>query len=109
MSANTRIICPKCGHEFNVEDVLAQQIEEKYRNEMNASITKIQDDYARKENSLKQKEEELKQQKAEIDHTVAEKLKTESEKATKQIKFQIEQQYEKHINSLTEEYEAAKK
>jgi hypothetical protein len=109
MPANTRITCPKCGHEFNVEDVLAQQIEEKYRNEMNASITKIQDDYARKENSLKQKEDELKQQQAEIDHTVAEKLKTESEKAAKQLKFQIEQQYERQIKSLTEESETAKK
>jgi len=35
MPANTRIVCPKCGNEFNVEDVLAQQIEEKYRTEMN--------------------------------------------------------------------------
>ena len=42
MPANTSITCPKCGHEFNVEDVLAHQIEEKYRNELNISITKIQ-------------------------------------------------------------------
>jgi uncharacterized Zn finger protein (UPF0148 family) len=109
MPANTRISCPKCGHEFNVEDVLAQQIEEKYRNEMNLSITKIQEDYARKELTLKQKEEELKQQEADIDMKVTEKLKLETEKAARQLKIQIEQQYEKQIKTLFGESEAAKK
>ncbi len=109
MPANTRITCPKCGHEFNVEDVLAQQIEEKYRNEMNKSITKIQEDYAKKESTLKQKEEELKQQQVNIDLKVAEKLKIETEKTTKKLKGQIEQQYEQQIKTLSDESEAAKK
>ena len=109
MPANTRIICPKCGHEFNVEDVLAQQIEEKYRNEMNLSITKIQEDYAQKENSIKQKEAELKKQQANIDQLVSDKLKGESEKAAIQLKSKFEQQYEQQIKSLSEEAESAKK
>jgi hypothetical protein len=109
MAATTRINCPKCGHEFNVEDVLAKQIEEKYRNEMNLSITKIQEDYATKELSLKQRENEIKQQQADIDLHVAEKLKLETEKATKQIKTQLEQQYEQRLKSLSDETESAKK
>ncbi len=109
MPANTRIICPKCGHEFNVEDVLAQQIEEKYRNEMNLSITKIQEDYAQKENAIKQKEAELKKQQANIDQLVSDKLKGESEKATIQLKSQFEQQYEQQIKSLSDEADSAKK
>lgn len=109
MAATTRINCPKCGHEFNVEDVLAKQIEEKYRNEMNLSITKIQEDYATKELSLKQRENEIKQQQADIDLHVAEKLKLETEKSTKQIKTQFEQQYEQRLKSLSDETESAKK
>lgn len=109
MPANTRIICPKCGHEFNVEDVLAQQIEEKYRNEMNLSITKIQEDYAQKENSIKQREAELKKQQTNIDQLVSDKLKGESEKVAIQLKSQFEQQYEQQIKSLLEEAESAKK
>lgn len=109
MPANTRIICPKCGHEFNVEDVLAQQIEEKYRNEMNLSITRIQEDYAKKQSKLNQKEEELKQQQVNIDLMVTEKLKIETEKTTKKLKSQIEQQYEHQIKTLSDESEAAKK
>lgn len=109
MAASTKINCPKCGHPFNVEDVLAQQIEEKYRNEMNVSITKIQEDYAQKELSLKQRESELKQQQADIDLKVAEKLKTETDKAAKQLKSQFEQQYEQQIKTLSDETESAKK
>lgn len=109
MPESTRINCPKCGHEFNVEDVLAQQIEEKYRNEMNVSITKIQEDYAQKEKSLKQKETDLKQQQADIDMNVAKKLKTETEKAAKTLKSQFEQQYEQQIKTLSDETVAAKK
>jgi hypothetical protein len=109
MPVSTRINCPKCGHEFNVEDVLAQQIEEKYRNEMNISITKIQEDYAQKENFLKQKETDLKQQQADIDSMVAQKLKTETEKTAKNLKNQFEQQYEQQIRTLSDETVAAKK
>lgn len=109
MPANTRIICPKCGHEFNVEDVLAQQIEEKYRNEMNQSITKIQEEYAVKENVIRQKEAELKQQQANIDQLVSEKLKTESENVAKQVKSQVEKQYEQQLKTLSEDAESAKK
>jgi hypothetical protein len=109
MAATTRINCPKCGHEFNVEEVLAKQIEEKYRNEMNLSITKIQEDYATKELSLKQRENELKQQQIDIDLKVMEKLKMETDKAARQLKTQFEQQYEQRLKSLSDETESAKK
>jgi hypothetical protein len=109
MAATTRINCPKCGHEFNVEDVLSKQIEEKYRNEMNLIITKIQEDYSTKELSLKQRENEIKQQQKDIDLNVAEKLMIETEKAAKQIKTQFEQQYERQLKALSDETEAAKK
>ena len=109
MAATTRINCPKCGHEFNVEEVLAKQIEEKYRNEMNLSISKIQEDYATKELSLKQQENEIKQQQADIDLKVTEKLKMETDKAARQLKTQFEQQYEQRLKSLSDETESAKK
>jgi len=109
MAATTRINCPKCGHEFNVEEVLAKQIEEKYRNEMNLSISKIQEDYATKELSLKQRENEIKQQQADIDLKVTEKLKMETDKAARQLKTQFEQQYEQRLKSLSDETESAKK
>jgi len=38
----TKINCPKCGNEFNVEDVLSQRIEEKYRQELNGRISEME-------------------------------------------------------------------
>ena len=76
---------------------------------MNLSITKIQEDYAQKELSLKQKESELKQQQSDIDLKVTEKLKMETEKATKQLKTQFEQQYEQRLKTLSDETESDKK
>ena len=109
MATTTKINCPKCGHEFNVEEVLAHQIEEKYRNELNSSITKLQEDYSRKEQSLKQKETELNQKQAAIDQQVTEKLKIETDKAAKLLKQQFEQQYELQLKSMSDETNAAKK
>jgi len=85
-----------------------QQIEEKYRNEMNKSISKIQEEFTEKENAIKQKETEIREQQANIDHLVAEKLKEESVKATKQLKNQFEKQYEQQLKTLSEEAEYAK-
>ena len=59
MAAATKITCPKCGHEFNIEDVLAHRIDEKYREELNSKISAIETDFKKKENSL---EHELKEQ-----------------------------------------------
>jgi len=42
MPQTTKIICPKCGNEFAVEDVISKQIEEKYRAELNEKITEIE-------------------------------------------------------------------
>ncbi|MFN7600877.1 MAG: DUF2130 domain-containing protein, partial [Bacteroidota bacterium] len=109
MPQTTKINCPKCGHEFNVEDALAHQIEEKYREELNNKITTIESDYKAKEISLAKKEEELKQKQTDIDKQVVERVKTESAKKEKEIKKQVGEDYEAQIKTLSEETTEAKK
>jgi hypothetical protein len=109
MPQTTKINCPKCGHEFNVEDALAHQIEEKYREELNNKITTIESDYKAKEISLAKKEEELKQKQTDIDKQVEERVKTESAKKEKEIKKQVGEDYEAQIKTLSEETTEAKK
>ena len=109
MPQTTKINCPKCGHEFNVEDVLAHQIEEKYRKELNSKITTIENDYKAKESSLAKKEEVLKQKQTDIDKQVEERVKTESAKNEKEIKKQVGEDYEAQIKALSEETIEAKK
>jgi hypothetical protein len=102
MPQTTKITCPKCGHEFAVEDVISKQIEEKYRAELNQKITAIQQEYQSKESKLTQKEADLKKLQSNIDAQVAEKLKVETEKKSKEIKIQVAQQYEDQIKSLND-------
>ena len=105
----TKISCPKCGHEFAVEDVISQQIEAKYRDELNEKITEMENKYKTRENKLSEKEADLKKFQSEIDATVAEKVKTEMEKKSKEIKTQVDQEYEDQIKTLTNETIETKK
>ncbi|MEI7663590.1 MAG: DUF2130 domain-containing protein, partial [Bacteroidota bacterium] len=102
MPQPTRITCPKCGHEFAVEDVISRQIEEKYRAELNLKITGIENEYAAKETKLSLKEAELKKLQSDIDTQVAAKLKIETEKKSREIRTEVTRQYEEQLKSLTE-------
>ena len=109
MNKSTQISCPKCGHQFNVEDVLAHEIEEKYKEELNNKISDIESEYEEKEKLLFDKEKELKQKKSEIDEQIEKKLKHESKKQAKEIKKQVEEEFENRIKSLSEENDDRKK
>ena len=109
MPTTTQINCPKCGHSFNVEDVLSHQIEEKYKNEMNNRITEIEKSFKQKENEIQLLEKQLKQKESEIDETVEQKLREEAVKKEKQIKEKITRDYEERLKLLTEENESVVK
>ena len=107
MPNTTNIHCPKCGHEFNVEDVLAQQIEEKYREELGAKIADLELQFQTKEKALASREQELKQKQTDIDTEVEKRLKAETGRKEKEIKERIAAEYESRIASLSEESEKA--
>lgn len=109
MEDSTQIICPKCGTLINVEDVLAHQIEEKYKEELNENISKIESKYNEKEKSLVIKEEELNKKSIKIDAQVKKKLKLEVKKQEEIIKKQVEEDFKMKFDSLSEENEESKK
>ena len=91
---STQISCPKCGHEFAVEDVISKQLEEKYRDDLNLKITEIESDYKTKAGKLAQLELDLKQQQKDIDETIAQRLITLSEQQERDIQQKIALQYD---------------
>ena len=109
MEKNTQINCPKCGNTFNVEDVLAQQIEIKYKNELNSRISEIETSFRKKEQNIVLIEKQLKQKEDDIDKQVAYKLQQESVKKEKEIKEKLEQNYSDQIKLLSDENETNKK
>ena len=104
----TKITCPKCGHDFNVEDVLSQRIEEKYREELNDKISEMEKTFLKKETVLKQQEQKLKAQSADMERQIEEKAKAETAAKESAIKKKIAEEFEVKVQSLTETAAEAK-
>ncbi len=84
------IKCPNCGHVFDVENVLAADMEQKYqqqyRDKLNQSLAKVEEDKKKLEGDLLQFEEKkkkeneifaqkLEQEKLKLEHLIQEQLK----------------------------------
>lgn len=115
METSTKITCPKCGNIFNVEDVIAHQLEEKYREELNQKITSIEDDFkekesalAEKENALVGKEQLLDKQRAEIDAQVEKRTNSELIKKEREIKEKVASDFQGQFDTLLEDWKADK-
>lgn len=109
MTKTTQITCPRCGHPINVEDVLAHQIEEKYRLELNTKVSEIENDFRQKESSLVKKELELKEKSSQLEQQVAEKANEMVSAKEKELKEKIESDFESRIKAMAEETDVAKK
>ena len=106
MTHSTKINCPTCGSELDVEEVLGHRIEEKYQQQYRIQFAEL----AQKESALKDKE-------AAVEKQIAEKIKTEIARREKEIAKEIAKQteeklksnYEVQIKSLSEEAAESKK
>ncbi len=105
----TQVKCPECGHEFNVEDALAHQAEErlqaKYSKLEKEALAKI----TVKEEALAKKEAELIKSQTQIDLEVQKKLALEKEALAKQLKQQAQAEQANAVKSLQEELAAKSK
>ena len=117
MKHSTKINCPTCGSELDVEEVLGHRIEEKYQQQYRSKITEMESGYKQRETVLAQKEASLKEQAAEIDKQVIEKTKEAIARQEKELAKKIAEQteeklksnYEVRLKSLTEEAAESKK
>lgn len=100
---SAQISCPKCGHAFNVEDVLAQQIQEKQQKELSRKIEEIERSYSAKVSALEEEKASVKKEKAALQEQIdleAAKLAEEREKV---IKKKFESEYAGQIQTMQEE------
>ena len=124
MERSTKINCPTCGSELDVEEVLGHRIEEKYQQQLRSKIADLETGYKQKESALAQKETALKDKESaltcmalEFDKQVAEKTQEElarqekemAKKITQQTEEKIKSLYEVQMKSLTEEAAESKK
>lgn len=100
-----QISCPKCGHSFNVEEVLAHQIEERLRGDLNQQVSDLEKSYAEKEESLRKEKADLEKSKSELDEKVANEVNKLSQEKEKALKKKINDEYSEQLKSLNEELE----
>ena len=105
----TKINCPKCGNEFNVEDVLSHRIEEKYQQEFSGKITELEKSFLAKENVVKQRELELKKQREDMERQIAERAKSVADANAAELTAAIKEEYETRLKTLAEADAESKK
>lgn len=102
----SKITCPNCGHHFDIEQVLAHDLEHKYKDKFNQELTKYKSEFSAKELELKKKEEEFTKRREEANKLFQERLEQEKIKLTEAAKAQASQDNEILIAGLKKQLES---
>ncbi|GBE00368.1 hypothetical protein BMS3Abin07_02419 [bacterium BMS3Abin07] len=105
----SKINCPNCGEEIDVNDILYHQVSQQLKKQYNDELTKEKAKYEAESLKLaeekKKLEEEKKKQKEEIATQVTDALKQREIDLKKKYKKEAEEEQSDAINSLREELE----
>jgi hypothetical protein len=105
-STSTQVKCPECAHEFDVNDVLAHQADERAVAKLVQREREAKATIAAREQELAERETAMLKSQNEIDLEVQKKLSVEKEALTKKLKLQVETDQAEILKSLQEEIEA---
>ncbi len=107
MNTDTKIKCPNCSTEIDVQDILAHQLEEKVRSEFNQKLLAEKKKFESRELELdkaKREFEERKKRENELFQERLEKnLKAEKEAMSLKLKKKIEEEQEDQFKMLQKE------
>jgi hypothetical protein len=101
------IVCPKCGTEINVSDILYRQVEEELQKDFESKNAIRQREYERKLKEVEEEKAALAKQKesfqAHVDSAVQQKLKSQRASIEKKIRSEIEEEKSEELKELQEE------
>lgn len=101
------IMCPKCGTEINVSDILYRQVEEELQTEYESKNARRQREHESKLRDVEAEKATLAKQKEslqhQIDSAVQQRLKTERTQLEKKLRSQIEREQSDQIEALEKE------
>lgn len=107
MSNETKITCPNCGQEIDVNSVISHNLEEEFKKKYNAKWVEEKKKYQDEVDKLEKQKQEIELLKQNQETLVAEKLasavKTEKEKFEKQIKTQLQEEQSERIALIEKE------
>ncbi|GBL34751.1 golgin subfamily A member 6-like protein 1 [Filimonas sp.] len=85
----TQIKCPSCGHKFNLEEVLTEDVEKSIREKYEAQHKEVQLTLNKRKDELEKQLQEFEDKKKRENELFAEKLKSALEKASEQKEEEI--------------------
>lgn len=107
MSNQSKIACPNCGTEIDVQDILAHQLEDELQKKFNAKLTEEKKKYEDQEATLKKAKEEFEKQKkleSELfEQRLSEKLKEEKEIFSSQLRKKLQDEQSEQFELLQKE------
>ncbi|WP_299897147.1 DUF2130 domain-containing protein [uncultured Aquimarina sp.] len=107
MSTEINIICPDCGKEINVDEILYHKLEEDIKKKYQSKISAARKELEQQEEKLKVKGIALEQKEKKISETIEsqlkEKLLVQKKEITNKIKFDLERENEEKYKSLQSE------
>lgn len=102
-----RIICPSCGTPIDVQDVLAHQIEDQVRNELNAKSLEQNKEIEKVKEALKKQQKELdektRDQKEYLDSKLQSLLKEKIREQESKLREKLHEENKEQFKSLQEE------
>ncbi len=107
MSNETKITCPNCGQEIDVNSVITHNLEEEFKKKYNAKWVEEKKKYQDELDKLEKQKQEIENLQQNQETLVAEKLataiKSEKEKFEKQIKSQLQEEQSERIALIEKE------
>ena len=107
MSNETKIACPKCGHEIDVNNIISQQLETEYKKKYQSQLDEVRVKYKQEVEKLdlqkKQIEQDRLDQQKLIVEKVNEQIKSEKEKLTKELKTKFDEEQSERIAQIEAE------
>ncbi len=99
MQNKTKVQCPSCNTEIDVQDILAHQLEEQVRAEFNAKLLSEKQKFEKKEQELEAQQKNFEEKKKKENELFKERL----EKAEKTLKIDLEEKLKKKLVEEQEE------
>jgi len=99
MNQDTKVKCPNCSTEIDVQDILAHQLEEKMRAEYHAKLLTEKQKFDKKEEELSKREDKLEEARKRENELFQEKI----EKKEKELKLELETKIKKKAEEEQEE------
>lgn len=107
MKNQTKITCPNCGTEIDVQNIISHQLEEDLKKEFNAKLAEEKNKFDTQAASLKKEKEEFEKQKEKeselFNERLAEKIKEEKEKFSNSVKKKLEEEQSEQFAELQKE------